>query len=203
MTNLIWIDWRIASLRCTLIIIAWASMTFAVTGAEMEQVLVDSCLNQKPGDVNNNGVIDGSDVVTLNSLLVGNIYVLPNYANADVNGDCVIDTSDVLRLQDYLAGGTPPVTCTCVTPYFCRCIAGDVDGSGGFQISDAVFMVQYIFAGGPPPHGYCNGDSNCDCMWNISDVVNMINFIFLGLPWPPQYCNSCLEWIRNCEKIIH
>lgn len=60
---------------------------------------------------------------------------------------------------------------------------GDVNGSGSLSISDAVYFISYIFAGGPPPP-YCVGNANGDCMLSISDPVYIINHIFGGGPAP-------------------
>ena len=63
--------------------------------------------------------------------------------------------------------------------------AGDVDCSGNVTISDAVFAIQYIFAGGCSPYDSEAADPNGDCSITISDAVYLINFIFAGGP-PPQ-----------------
>ncbi len=62
---------------------------------------------------------------------------------------------------------------------------GDVDASGLVTISDAVFLIQYIFAGGCTPFDLNAADPNGDCSNTISDVVYLINYIFAGGP-PPQ-----------------
>jgi hypothetical protein len=61
---------------------------------------------------------------------------------------------------------------------------GDADGNGSINISDAVFLIAYIFAGGSTP-GDCNiplglGDANGDSSVNISDAVYLIAYIFAG-----------------------
>lgn len=35
------------------------------------------------------------------------------------------------------------------------CLCGDADGNGLFTVSDAVFLINYIFAGGPAPNPLC------------------------------------------------
>jgi hypothetical protein len=61
---------------------------------------------------------------------------------------------------------------------------GDVDVSGDINIGDAVYLVNYIFAGGPTPKDACQGDANCDGRTNIADVVFLISYIFCGGPAP-------------------
>ncbi|MFH2055585.1 MAG: dockerin type I repeat-containing protein [bacterium] len=61
---------------------------------------------------------------------------------------------------------------------------GDADGDGEINISDAIFLIQYIFAGGPAPSPLFIGDADCSGGLNISDVVYLINYIFAGGPVP-------------------
>lgn len=67
-------------------------------------------------------------------------------------------------------------------PPACKC--GDADGSGAFSISDAVFLINYIFAGGPAPAPTCLGDADGSSAISISDAVYLINYIFAGGPAP-------------------
>lgn len=57
---------------------------------------------------------------------------------------------------------------------------GNADGSSGIDIDDAVFIIAYIFAGGPPPDPIELGDVDCSGEIDIDDVVYMIAFIFTG-----------------------
>ena len=61
---------------------------------------------------------------------------------------------------------------------------GDADNSGSIDISDAVFLIAYIFAGGPAPLPPGLGDSDCNGSIDISDVVFLIAYIFGGGPAP-------------------
>lgn len=66
---------------------------------------------------------------------------------------------------------------------------GDVDASGIVNISDGVFVVNYIFGGGPAPQPISAGDVDCNDLVTISDAVYLINFIFGGGPVP---CAGCM-----------
>lgn len=57
---------------------------------------------------------------------------------------------------------------------------GDVNDDGRITIGDAVFLIQYIFAGGPPPTPVSDGDVDCNNKVAITDIVYIINFIFVG-----------------------
>ncbi len=67
-------------------------------------------------------------------------------------------------------------------------LCGDADGSSVISISDAVFLINYIFAGGPPPDPIAAGDVDCNGIITISDAVYMINYIFAGGTAP---CAAC------------
>lgn len=67
--------------------------------------------------------------------------------------------------------------------------SGDADCSGSVDISDAVFLITYIFAGGIPPYDMNAADENSDCAVDISDVVYLVAYIFSGGPAPqPAGC---------------
>lgn len=59
-------------------------------------------------------------------------------------------------------------------------VCGDADFDGLANISDAVFIIAYIFSGGPAPHPYEAGDVNCDGMVNVTDAVYLVQYIFVG-----------------------
>ncbi len=66
-------------------------------------------------------------------------------------------------------------------------VLGDVNGDGGLNVSDAVYLMNYIFTGGQPPQPYLsNGNVNCDGTVNVSDAVYIINYVFTGGPPPCQ-----------------
>jgi hypothetical protein len=65
---------------------------------------------------------------------------------------------------------------------------GDANSDGAIDIADAVFLISYIFKGGPTP-GDCNyavgkGDANGDKAVDIADAVYLISYIFKGGPTP-------------------
>jgi hypothetical protein len=59
-------------------------------------------------------------------------------------------------------------------------ICGDASGDEIVNVSDAVYIINYIFAGGDPPDPLESADVNCDGEVNVSDAVYIINFIFSG-----------------------
>lgn len=83
-----------------------------------------------------------------------------------------------------LNGSDAFLTKICLQTYVC----GDADGSEIVTISDAVLLINYIFAGGPAPNPLLSGDADCSGSVTISDAVYLINYIFAGGAVP---CASC------------
>ncbi|TFH64967.1 MAG: hypothetical protein E4G91_04115 [Candidatus Zixiibacteriota bacterium] len=67
-------------------------------------------------------------------------------------------------------------------------VCGDADGSSSVDISDAVYLIAYIFSGGSAPNPVLAGDANCDSAVDISDVVYLIAYIFSGGLAPCEAC---------------
>jgi len=72
-------------------------------------------------------------------------------------------------------------------------VCGDADGSGSVDIDDVVFLVAYIFAGGPAPSPLAAGDA--DCSGAIDDIVYLIAYIFSGGNAP---CDPDGDSIPDC-----
>jgi hypothetical protein len=64
-------------------------------------------------------------------------------------------------------------------------VCGDANGDGSCNVGDAVFLVKYVFSGGPAPNPYESGDANGDGSPNVGDAVYIINYVFSGGP-PPE-----------------
>ena len=64
-------------------------------------------------------------------------------------------------------------------------IEGDANADAEINVGDAVYMINYVFSGGPEPHPMAMaGDANCDANPDIADAVYVINFIFKSGPAP-------------------
>jgi hypothetical protein len=70
----------------------------------------------------------------------------------------------------------------------CDYVCGDADRSGAANISDAVYLISFIFGGGPAPAPEAAGDADCNEIVNISDAVYLIAYIFGGGTEP---CAGC------------
>ncbi|MFH2055622.1 MAG: dockerin type I repeat-containing protein [bacterium] len=74
-------------------------------------------------------------------------------------------------------------------------LCGDADNSGDVNISDAIYLIQYIFASGPPPSPLLRADSDCSSDINMSDVIYLIQFIFASGPYP---CDPSGDGTPDC-----
>jgi hypothetical protein len=63
-------------------------------------------------------------------------------------------------------------------------VSGDANGDGQINLADAVFLVNYLFIGGPAPDPLEAGDANCDEKADLADAVYIINYLFIGGPPP-------------------
>ncbi|MBD3381297.1 MAG: hypothetical protein GF404_03765 [candidate division Zixibacteria bacterium] len=60
-------------------------------------------------------------------------------------------------------------------------LIGDANNDGNIDVSDAVYIINYAFVGGPDPVPVLEvGDANCDASVDVSDAVYIINFAFAG-----------------------
>jgi len=65
---------------------------------------------------------------------------------------------------------------------------GDANGDGSINIADVVFLVAYLFKGGPAPYPLWKADVNGDCAVTIADVVYLVAYLFKGGPPPKKGC---------------
>jgi hypothetical protein len=57
---------------------------------------------------------------------------------------------------------------------------GDATGDQVINITDVIYMTNYLFRHGPPPVSFISGDANCDDDLGILDVVYLINYLYKG-----------------------
>lgn len=119
-----------------------------------------------------------------NALPPGDGAVVNLWFTASGSGTAVIDTSSLnnfgvllySRLHDYRPSFVP------ISVRILQC--GDANGDGNVNVGDAVFVVNYVFRGGPAPDPICLGDANGDGNVNVGDAVYIVNYIFRG-GYPP------------------
>jgi len=67
-------------------------------------------------------------------------------------------------------------------------MCGDANLSMSVDIDDIVYVITFVFSGGPPPNPLESGDVDCSGGVDIDDVVYLINYVFAGGQEP---CANC------------
>jgi hypothetical protein len=131
---------------------------------------------------------------------------IPNVGQDDADGDGTGDPCDKCPGYDDLADydeDTVPDSCdncpeTANTGQededengvgdACDFICGDTNDDDDVNIGDAVFLISYVFKGGPAPDPECVGDANGDGDPNVGDAVYLIAYVFKGGPPAVEDC---------------
>lgn len=75
---------------------------------------------------------------------------------------------------------------------------GDVNDDGNINIGDAIYIVNWVFRGGPMPPHEVAADINCDQAHNIGDAVYIVNYIFRSGPVPCGFPSGSLVSHSSC-----
>ncbi len=111
---------------------------------------------------------------------------LPDPDLSGTGGQGNPDEADVLSLAEV---EVYPARGGIQKPRFRR---GDPNDDGGVNITDAIYILNYLFLGGEAPGCLEAADANDDGGINITDGVYVLNFLFLGGPEPaPPGPNAC------------
>ena len=68
---------------------------------------------------------------------------------------------------------------------------GDANADGSINITDGIFVLNFLFLGGPTPTCLEAANPNDDEAVNITDGIYILNFLFLGGPQPAAPYPSC------------
>jgi len=99
----------------------------------------------------------------------------------------VCDTLDTIQVTDtvFYFDTTAFVYIRGARTWGPSCILGDVNNSGTINSADIIYLVGYVFRGGPPPA--CNpngGDVTCNGRTDAADIILIVNHVFKGAPAP-------------------
>ena len=116
--------------------------------------------------------------------------------------DEFIETTELMKLRfeaaDINVASTVEagIDAVLIKNYICNYyLCGDCNQDDRVNVSDAVFVINYVFSGGNAPIPYLAGDVNCDTKVNVSDAVYIINYVFSGGYAP---CDTDGDGQRDC-----
>lgn len=124
---------------------------------------------------------------------VDNIYILPGFTWEFLEdaGGYAPDYNGVPNSSP----SNPDAPCILFGAITRPVVCGDADGSGAVDIDDVVYLIAYIFSGGPPPEPLASGDADCSGDVDIDDVVYLIAYIFSGGNAP---CDPDGDTVPDC-----
>ena len=105
-----------------------------------------------------------------------------------ISGRTTLAFAGILGVAATFSFAAPPA------PGFIR---SDADGSGQIDISDSVFLLNFLFLGGPEPECQLAADVDASDSINITDPVYLLNFLFLGGQQPPHPFPDCGDSFGN------
>jgi hypothetical protein len=117
---------------------------------------------------------------------VHQLFVLNALAGDSVN-EYHCDFSGFIHIDSYLTQFSNPLGSELIEftvengSYDVLCPeCGDANYDSDVNVSDGVYIINYVFTGGFAPVTNAAGDVNCDGECNVSDAVAIINYVFVG-----------------------
>ena len=128
-------------------------------------------------------------------------YVYPEYMGPDSNDFCLLITPGAIHLHEgdahieiWIDFGRNLMDGMTWSQWWHRVLRyagfyrGDADASDELDVSDVIYLVNYLFGNGAAPIPYVDqGDVNADRMVDVADLVYLINYLFLGGSPPTDY----------------
>lgn len=111
------------------------------------------------------------DVLCLSDTLLPDTLVFVNVSGTLAQGDTLIKAKRFLSGRPFIFGGVK---------------YGDVNNDNNVSVADVVYLINYLFKGGPSPDPQIEGDANGDGQVSIADVVYLIGYLFKG--GSPPHC---------------
>ncbi|MFH1892954.1 MAG: hypothetical protein ABIK83_09785 [Candidatus Zixiibacteriota bacterium] len=124
-------------------------------------------------------------------------YTTPSTLLVHVSADSLASGQYIDSILIYAAWEPlyfPTVTVPVILNVGAFFICGDADGSGGIDIDDIVYIINYVFMGGEEPKSIYKGDVDCDGITDIDDAVYLIEHVFVGGPAP---CENCIRLLHT------
>lgn len=141
------------------------------------------------------GVGDALCALSRNSELLG-------YAYTDGTGNALIQLGQPITdptLLDLVVTAYNKITYTAeITPIIGNTV-GDTNRDGVIDLADAIYILNYLFKGGPAPNPLEVGDCNCDQVVDLGDAIYLLNYLFKGGPPPCSPVGVVLGYL-GCKE---
>jgi hypothetical protein len=183
-----------------------------VGGYEYTEVIDPDLIHPVSGEPQGHGVVS-TVVLAFNALTTldprGTATVLGFEVQATIPLEDSPVTGEIAFADDLRGSGQPVRNLASVrfdlTP-FCRCqsaavrfvpasltpfIRGDANADGDFDVSDAIFMLEWLFLGGETPSCFDSADLNASRTIDLSDSISALQFLFAGGPPPAAPYPDC------------
>jgi hypothetical protein len=159
------------------------SDTLALWGAALASPLPAHLMSTKIGDMKL--IIPADTIDYPEGFCIDNIFMPPSSSwKFDEGGAGGAYAPDYNGLPNPGGSGNPDAPPICFDIVRYPTVRGDADHDGMVDISDVLFIRDYIFYSGAAPFPRLAGDANCDESVDISDVVYLIAYIFQSGPAP-------------------
>ena len=140
--------------------------------------------------------LEPADSLSADSCIAKIYFTLPNDCDSSIlftETYCYSLQGDIIcpMLSDVYGNSLEPVIATYPEGFsYNNYLYGDANNDNNRDVSDAVYMIPFIFNNGPEPLPICAGDANGDCNYDVSDPVYIINYVFQGGPAPKPHCSA-------------
>jgi len=61
---------------------------------------------------------------------------------------------------------------------------GDANGDGVIDLGDILYLISYLYKGGPAPNPLWTGDANSDGVVDLGDILYLVSYLYKGGPAP-------------------
>jgi hypothetical protein len=111
----------------------------------------------------------------------------PFRVNASTTGNSAASSVTISNLSDFVVTWTAPTGADgsglgIFGQRYCYSQEGDANADGVVNVSDGLYLINYLFAGGSAPLADC--DANGDTHTDVADVFYVINYLFAAGPAP-------------------
>jgi len=86
----------------------------------------------------------------------------------------------------YVTGSSPGVATgnDYATIKYFQFLRGDANSDQLLNVTDVIYLINYLFKSGPAPDPLKKANANCDGQVNVTDVIYLVNYLFKGGPKP-------------------